>query len=68
MSNAIEIQGLTKTFGRTVALDELDLQVPTGQIHGFLSMIGSVDQARIAFHQACGVLRLAFAGGLRQPI
>lgn len=39
-----------------------------GQIHGFLSMIGSVDQARIAFHQACGVLRLAFAGGLRQPI
>lgn len=41
MSNAIEITGLTKTFGRTVALDELDLSVPTGQIHGFLGPNGS---------------------------
>jgi acetyl esterase len=39
-----------------------------GQIHGFLSMIGTVDQARIAFHQCCGVLRLAFAGGLSRAI
>ena len=39
-----------------------------GQIHGFLSMIAAVDQARIAFHQCCGVLRLAFAGGMQQPI
>lgn len=41
MSNAIEIAGLTKTFGRTVALDELDLCVPTGQIHGFLGPNGA---------------------------
>lgn len=41
MSNAIEITGLTKTFGRTVALDELDLTVPTGQIHGFLGPNGA---------------------------
>ena len=41
MSNAIEINGLTKTFGRTVALDELDLTVPTGQIHGFLGPNGA---------------------------
>lgn len=27
MSNAIEISGLTKTFGRTVALDDLNLVV-----------------------------------------
>lgn len=41
MSNAIEITGLTKTFGRTVALDELDLVVPAGQIHGFLGPNGA---------------------------
>ncbi|RMB61655.1 ABC transporter ATP-binding protein [Tessaracoccus antarcticus] len=41
MSNAIEITGLTKTFGHTVALDELDLSVPTGQIHGFLGPNGA---------------------------
>lgn len=39
-----------------------------GQIHGFLSMIAAVDQARIAFHQCCGVLRMAFAGGLQRLI
>ncbi len=41
MSNAIEISGLTKTFGRTVALDDLNLVVPTGQIHGFLGPNGA---------------------------
>ncbi len=41
MSNAIEITALTKTFGRTVALDELNLTVPTGQIHGFLGPNGA---------------------------
>lgn len=41
MSNAIEIAGLTKRFGRTVALDELDLVVPTGQVHGFLGPNGA---------------------------
>ncbi|MEO7586618.1 MAG: ABC transporter ATP-binding protein [Arachnia sp.] len=41
MSNAIEITGLTKTFGRTVALDELTLTVPTGEIHGFLGPNGA---------------------------
>lgn len=41
MSNAIEISGLTKTFGRTVALDGLDLEVPTGQVHGFLGPNGA---------------------------
>ncbi|MDO5734859.1 MAG: ABC transporter ATP-binding protein [Propionibacteriaceae bacterium] len=41
MTNAIEISGLTKSFGRTVALDELELTVPTGQIHGFLGPNGS---------------------------
>src|SRR5688572_15517183 len=38
---AIEIAGLTKTFGRTRALDALDLTVESGQVHGFLGPNGS---------------------------
>ncbi len=38
---AIEISDLTKTFGRTVALDRLSMTVGTGQIHGFLGPNGA---------------------------
>ena len=38
---AMEIHGLTKTFGRVRALDGLDLTVPTGQVHGFLGPNGA---------------------------
>ncbi len=38
---AIEIEGLVKRFGTTLALDELTMSVPTGQIHGFLGPNGS---------------------------
>lgn len=41
MTNAIEIQGLVKHFGRTVALDHLDLQVEEGSVHGFLGPNGA---------------------------
>ncbi len=41
MTNAIEIHALIKRFGRTVALDGLDLEVPTGQVHGFLGPNGA---------------------------
>ena len=41
MTSAIEIQGLHKSFGRTVALDGLDLTVATGEIHGFLGPNGA---------------------------
>ena len=37
----IEITGLRKTFGSTVALDGLDLTVAQGEIHGFLGPNGA---------------------------
>ncbi|WP_076261456.1 ABC transporter ATP-binding protein [Intrasporangium flavum] len=41
MSTAIEVHDLRKTFGHTVALDGLDLEVATGEIHGFLGPNGA---------------------------
>jgi len=38
---AIAIEGLTKTFGPTRALDGRDLTVATGEVHGFLGPNGS---------------------------
>jgi ABC-2 type transport system ATP-binding protein len=40
-STAISVTGLTKSFGPTRALDGLDLNVATGQVHGFLGPNGS---------------------------
>jgi ABC-2 type transport system ATP-binding protein len=41
MSNAISISGLVKKFGHVTALDGLDLEVATGEIHGFLGPNGA---------------------------
>src|SRR6266498_5604701 len=38
---AISISGLVKTFGPTRALDGLDLEVRTGEVHGFLGPNGA---------------------------
>ena len=38
---AIETNGLTKSFGRTLALDRLTLTVPSGSIFGFLGPNGA---------------------------
>ena len=38
---AVEIRGLTKSFGAVQALRGLDLTVPTGQVTGFLGPNGS---------------------------
>lgn len=38
---AISITGLHKSFGRTRALDGLDLEVATGEVHGFLGPNGA---------------------------
>ena len=41
MENIIETAGLRKRFGRTVALDGLDLAVRAGEVHGFLGPNGA---------------------------
>jgi ABC-2 type transport system ATP-binding protein len=41
VSTAISVTGLVKTFGATRALDGLDLQVSSGEVHGFLGPNGS---------------------------
>jgi ABC-2 type transport system ATP-binding protein len=41
MTNAIEARGLHKSFGRTRALDGLDLTVRTGEVHAFLGPNGA---------------------------
>jgi ABC-2 type transport system ATP-binding protein len=41
MANAIEIRALRKSFGRTVALDGLDLTVRAGEVHAFLGPNGA---------------------------
>ena len=41
MTEAIRTEGLVKTFGPTRALDELDLTVHTGEVHGFLGPNGA---------------------------
>jgi len=41
MTKAITVSGLHKSFGRTPALTGLDLDVETGEVHGFLGPNGS---------------------------
>lgn len=41
MTKAISVVGLHKAFGRTRALDGLDLAVTTGEVHGFLGPNGA---------------------------
>ncbi|MFE7381601.1 ATP-binding cassette domain-containing protein [Streptomyces zhihengii] len=41
MTKAITVSGLHKSFGRTRALDGLDLAVETGEVHGFLGPNGA---------------------------
>jgi ABC-2 type transport system ATP-binding protein len=39
--NAIEVRSLRKSFGKTTALDGLDLTVAAGEVHGFLGPNGA---------------------------
>ena len=41
MGNSVELHGVTKTFGKTTAVDRLDLTVPENSIYGFIGPNGS---------------------------
>ncbi|MFD8210050.1 ATP-binding cassette domain-containing protein [Streptomyces sp. NPDC059695] len=62
MTKAISVVGLHKSFGRTHALDGLDLTVETGEVHGFLGPNGAGKSTTIRV--LLGLLR-ADSGGAR---
>ncbi|MFE9202580.1 ATP-binding cassette domain-containing protein [Micromonospora sp. NPDC007230] len=62
METPIEVSGLVKNFGRTRALDGLDLTVRAGQVHGFLGPNGAGKSTTIRV--LLGLLR-ADAGAVR---
>jgi ABC-2 type transport system ATP-binding protein len=62
MTDAISVSGLVKTFGRTRALDGLDLTVRAGEVHGFLGPNGAGKSTTIRI--LLGLLR-ADAGDVR---
>lgn len=52
---AIDVRGLVKRFGRKTAVDGVDIQVPEGQVWGFLGPNGSGKTTTI--RMLCGLLR-----------
>ena len=54
MDAAITAAGLTRKFGRTVAVDGLNLEIPRAQIYGFLGPNGSGKST--TFRMLCGLL------------
>jgi ABC-2 type transport system ATP-binding protein len=51
---AIDVRGLTKSFGGKLAVDHIDLRVPRGQVCGFLGPNGSGKTTTI--RMLCGLL------------
>lgn len=58
---AIDVHGLTKRFGRKTAVDGIDIQVPQGEIWGFLGPNGSGKTTTI--RMLCGLLRADAGAG-----
>ena len=58
---AIDVHGMTKRFGDLTAVNNIDLQVPTGEICGFLGPNGSGKTTFI--RMLCGLLRADAGSG-----
>ena len=41
MTNVIEARGLTKRYGRTTAVDNIDFEIPAGRIVGLIGPNGA---------------------------
>ncbi|MCZ6727349.1 MAG: ABC transporter ATP-binding protein [Acidobacteria bacterium] len=59
---AIVAEGLSRTFGKLVAVDGIDLTIPSGKIYGFLGPNGSGKTTTI--RMLCGLLKPS-AGSIR---
>jgi ABC-2 type transport system ATP-binding protein len=58
---AIDVKGLTKRFGAKVAVDHIDIQVPEGEVWGFLGPNGSGKTTTI--RMLCGLLTVDEGSG-----
>ena len=58
---AIDVKGLTKRFGAKVAVDHVDIQVPEGEVWGFLGPNGSGKTTTI--RMLCGLLTVDEGSG-----
>ena len=54
-NNAIDVRGLTKRFGKKLAVNDVDIAVPEGEVWGFLGPNGSGKTTTI--RMLCGLLR-----------
>ncbi|MEL7311550.1 MAG: ABC transporter ATP-binding protein [Pseudomonadota bacterium] len=61
MDAAIDVHGLVKRFGDKTAVDGVDLQMPTGQVWGFLGPNGSGKTTTI--RMICGLLTATEGSG-----
>ncbi|ESQ81802.1 ABC transporter ATP-binding protein [Asticcacaulis benevestitus] len=52
---AIDVRGLTKRFGKLTVVDQVDIQMPRGQVWGFLGPNGSGKTTTI--RMLCGLLK-----------
>ncbi len=52
---ALDVKGLTKRFGKKVAVDHVDIAIPEGEVWGFLGPNGSGKTTTI--RMLCGLLR-----------